>query len=125
MSLAAAVPVLLADGATSPVTQNLAVGGTPATFKAWFISGGVGVPELSGSATSPAGDSVTFGPTTSGGHVTITGLQPGTYTYVASTFRGTVLADDGPWWFGAPHGSFTLRAGAPTDVGPVELHAHQ
>ncbi|WP_375399776.1 hypothetical protein [uncultured Amnibacterium sp.] len=118
---------------SSPVTvdvrqsgvQNLSHGVAPATLKAWFISGGAGVVEVSGQAVTPAGDVARIGPRTDKGHVTVTGLAPGTYTFDRPSFLGLVLAHDGPWWFGAPVGSFTLRAGTTTYIGPVQLHAHQ
>lgn len=96
----------------------------PATYKAWFISAGAGVPRITGTALDTAGHVVRFGPATTDGHVLIDGLAPGTYHYQKSTFAGTIAAVDGPWWFGAPTGTFTLRAGATTDVGPVVLHIH-
>lgn len=118
---------------SSPVTvdvrqsgvQNLSHGVAPATLKAWFISGGAGVVEVSGHAVTPAGDIARIGPRTDKGHVTVTGLAPGTYTFDGPSFLGLVLAHDGPWWFGAPRGSFTLRPGTTTYIGPVQLHAHQ
>ncbi|MDQ1531780.1 MAG: hypothetical protein QOE37_1885, partial [Microbacteriaceae bacterium] len=94
-----------------------------ATYKAWFISGGAGVEHVSGTASSPTGDVLRIGPELPGGNATVTGLTPGVYTYDAGSFVGTAPTGDGPWWFGAPTGTFTLRAGATTDVGPVVLHA--
>jgi hypothetical protein len=109
---------------TGSATQDLPRAAQPATYKAWFISGGAGVPRIRGTAVDAAGDVVRFGPSTDDGHVVIDGLPPGMYRYREPTFVGSIAAVDGPWWFGPPTGTFTLRAGATTDVGPVVLHIH-
>jgi hypothetical protein len=101
---------------------DLQPGPRAAVFKGWFISSGAGVPAITGSATDPDGDVVRFGPTTSEGHVEVGGLRPGTYEYDPDSFRGTVPALDGPWYFAPPEGSFSLSDGATTDVGPIVLH---
>jgi hypothetical protein len=104
--------------------QDLPRAAQPATYKAWFISGGAGVPRITGTAVDTVGHVVRFGPSTDAGHVGIANLAPGTYRYRQTTFTGTIAAVDGPWWFGPPTGTFTLRAGATTDVGPVVLHIY-
>jgi hypothetical protein len=109
---------------TASASQDLPRAAQPATYKAWFISGGAGVPRITGTAVDAAGHIVRFGPSTDDGHVTIDGLAPGMYRYRDTTFVGSIAAEDGPWWFGPPTGTFTLRAGATTDVGPVVLHIH-
>lgn len=111
------VPVTL----TASATQDLPRGPAPATYRAWFISGGAGVPRIVGTATDGTGRRIRFGPLTEEGRVAIPGLAPGTYRYDGTTFGGSVAALDGPWWFGPPTGTFTLRAGSTTDVGPVVL----
>ena len=121
--LVAVSPVVLTGDADERI--RLAEGPAPATFKAWIISAGAGVPEISGTATSSTGAVLSFGPLTDGGHVLIAGLQPGTYTFDATSFTSTVITDDGPWWFGPPGGSFTLRGGGTTDLNTIELHAHE
>jgi len=106
---------------TDNATQDLAAGPRPATYKAWFIASGAGVPHVAGAASTTDGQSMSIGPG-DGGHVAVTGQRPGTYSYVANSFLGTAPAEDGPWWFTAPLGTFPLREGATTDVGPVVLH---
>jgi hypothetical protein len=109
---------------TGAANQDLPRAPEAATYKAWFISGGAGVPRITGTAVDTTGHLVRFGPATDKGHVTIPGLAPGTYRYREPTFAGSIAAVDGPWWFGPPTGTFALRAGATTDVGPVVLHIH-
>ncbi len=106
---------------TGPVTQPLTAGPAPAAYKAWFISGGAGLTAVSGTATDTTGDVVTIGPELDAGDITVGDLVPGTYTYDAASFLGVAPTVDGPWWFTAPRGSFSLRAGQTTDVGPVIL----
>jgi len=115
----ASTPVALEITATE--TQDLAPGPRPATYKAWFIASGAGVPHVVGSAASSAGGGLTL-PAGTSGHVTSEGLRPGSYTYETASFLGLAPAHDGPWWFAPPTGGFTLREGATTDVGPVVLH---
>lgn len=100
---------------------DLQPGERPATFTGWFIAGGAGVGLVSGTASSPIGDTIRFGPVTRGGHVTIRGLAPGTYEY-DDAFQGTVPTLDGPWFYLAPTGSFGLSGDTATDVGPIVLH---
>ncbi|MGT2425232.1 hypothetical protein [Amnibacterium kyonggiense] len=106
----------------SPSVVDLQPGPKPATFKGWFISTGAGVPAITGTATDANGDQVVFGPDTDGGHVTIGELAPGTYEYDTDSFRGSAPTVDGPWYYEAPTGSFSLSDGATTDVGPIVLH---
>lgn len=103
---------------------DLQAGPKPAEFQGRFISDGAGVPAITGTAVDASGDVVTFGPRTTGGYVTIGGLRPGTYEYDADSFRGSVPAVDGPWYFAAPTGGFSLSDGATVDVGPIVLHLH-
>jgi hypothetical protein len=103
-------------------TQDLAPGPNPATYKAWFISAGAGVPRVLGAASTTDGTTMEIRPPGRGGHVSVGHQRPGTYSYVADSFSGLVPCGDGPWWFAAPTGSFTLRDGGTTDVGPVVLH---
>lgn len=114
-------PVGVTVSAAQPIV-DLQPGGRPATFKGWFISSGAGVPVVTGTAVDADGDVVTFGPATDGGEVEVKGLRPGTYEYDADSFRGTVPAVDGPWYYVAPEGTFSLSDGAVTDVGPIVLH---
>jgi hypothetical protein len=117
----ASSPVGVVVSADQPLL-DLQPGARPAVFKGWFISSGAGVPAITGSALDPEGDVVRFGPRTNGGRVEIDGLRPGTYEYDPDSFRGTVPALDGPWYFAPPSGSFSLSDGATTDVGPIVLH---
>lgn len=117
----AAEPVGVVVSTSRPVV-DLQPGPRPATFQGWFISGGAGVPIVSGTAEDPDGDVVRFGPRAEGGHVEITDLAAGTYTYVQDSFRGTVATLDGPWFFLAPTGTFSLSEGDTVDVGPIVLH---
>jgi hypothetical protein len=129
-----AYPVVVTTGgreASQPVgvvvsgTQRVVAlqpGPKPATFKGWFISSGAGVPVITGTATDGTGDVVRFGPQTTGGHVAIGALDPGTYLYDAHSFRGTAPTMDGPWYYAPPAGGFALSDGATTDVGPIVLH---
>ena len=107
---------------TASTTQDLAPGPKPATYKAWFISSGAGIPRVLGTAATADGATMAIRSPGRNGHVTVTGLRPGTYSYQPETFLGLVPCDDGPWWFAPPTGSFTLRDGSTTDVGPVVLH---
>jgi hypothetical protein len=116
----ASTPVAL-DVATS-ATQDLAPGPNAATYKAWFISSGAGVPRVVGAASTPDGTRMTIRTPGREGHVTVPGLRPGTYSYDLEAFVGLVPCGDGPWWFAPPTGTFTLRDGGTTDVGPVVLH---
>ncbi|MFD1720110.1 SdrD B-like domain-containing protein [Amnibacterium endophyticum] len=102
--------------------QDLQPGPRPATYRGWFISGGDGVSIVSGTASSPEGAVVRFSSRAEDGRLQVGGLRPGVYTYDADSFEGTVPAIDGPWWFAAPTGSFTLNAGSTTNAGPVVLH---
>jgi hypothetical protein len=117
----ASQPVGVVVSDTQP-TLDLQPGPKSAIFKGWFINSGAGVPVITGTATDAAGDVVRFGPQTTGGHVTIRGLDPGAYEYDADSFRGTAPTEDGPWYYLPPTGGFTLSDGATTDVGPVVLH---
>lgn len=110
--------------ARTPVstTLDLQPGPRAATFTGWFISAGAGVPLILGTATDADGDVVRLGPKSRSGVVTVTGQRPGTYSYDQDSFAGTVPAVDGPWWFAAPIGSFTLRDGAVLSTEPVVLH---
>ena len=117
----ASQPVGVVVSGTQPVV-DLQPGPKPAVFKGWFINSGAGVPVITGIATDGSGGVVRFGPQTSGGHVAIGELNPGTYTYDAASFRGTVPTTDGPWYYLPPTGGFTLSDGATTDVGPIVLH---
>jgi hypothetical protein len=101
---------------------DLQAGPQSATFKGWFISSGAGVPVVTGTATDATGAMVTFGPSTKDGHVAISDLTPGAYTYDQESFRGTAPTADGPWYYTAPTGGFTLSDGATTDVLAVVLH---
>jgi hypothetical protein len=103
-------------------TQDLTPGPRPATYKAWFISAGAGAPQVGGTASDAQGDLVRIGPRLPDGQVTVHDLTPGTYSYDAESFVGSVPVTNGPWWFAPPTGTFTLRDGATTDVGPVVLH---
>jgi hypothetical protein len=116
---AAAVGVVVS--AAQPVV-DLQAGPVAAVFQGWFIASGAGVPVVTGTAVDDQGNVVRFGPRTDTGRVEIPGLHPGTYEYVADSFRGTVPAVDGPWFYVAPTGTFSLSDGATTDVGPIVLH---
>jgi hypothetical protein len=107
---------------TTSKDQDLQPGPKPATYKAWFISSGAGIPRVVGSAASTDGGVMQITPPGRKGHVTVDGLRPGTYTYTAESFIGLAPTGDGPWWFAPPTGSFPLRDGDTTDVGPVVLH---
>ena len=117
----ASVPVGVVAGSAQPVI-DLQPGPMAATFKGWFITSGAGVPVITGTATDADGHQVVFGPQTSNGHVAISGLDPGTYTYDADSFRGTAPTVDGPWYYLPPTGGFTLSDGATTDVFAIVLH---
>lgn len=117
----ASTPTGVVVSAGSPVV-NLQQGPRPATFRAWFIASGAGVPLVIGTARDDDGDLVRFRGETDGGHVTVTGLAPGTYAYESDSFLGTVPALDGPWFYLAPTGTFSLSDGAGPDMGPVLLH---
>jgi hypothetical protein len=107
---------------TSTTDQDLSPGPRPATYKAWFISGGAGIPRVLGAATTSAGVRMSIRPPGRNGHVTVPEQRPGDYSYDPTSFLGLVPCSDGPWWFAPPTGTFTLREGATTDVGPVVLH---
>jgi hypothetical protein len=107
---------------TTSATQDLVPGPKPATYRAWFISSGAGIPRVLGSASTSTGARMTIRPPGRDGHVTVPGLRPGTYSYQPEAFLGLVPCADGPWWFAPPSGAFTLRDGGTTDVGPVVLH---
>lgn len=107
---------------TTSTSQDLSPGPRPATYKAWFISGGAGIPRVLGAATTTDGTSLTIPPPGKDGHVTVDQQRPGTYSYDPTSFLGLVPCADGPWWFDPPTGTFTLRDGSTTDVGPVVLH---
>ena len=106
---------------TSAADQDLAPGPDPATYKAWFISAGAGIPRVIGAASTADGTTMTITPPGRGGHVTVAGQRPGAYSYSADAFLGLAPTGDGPWWFAPPTGSFTLRDGGTTDV-VVVLH---
>jgi hypothetical protein len=114
-------PVGVVVSAEQPVI-DLQPGPRPSTFKGWFIATGAGVPTITGTATDAAGHQVAFGPTTDQGHVTIGGLTAGTYAYDPESFRGSAPTVDGPWYYQAPTGTFSLSDDAITDVGPIVLH---
>ncbi|HEV7623350.1 MAG TPA: carboxypeptidase-like regulatory domain-containing protein [Amnibacterium sp.] len=116
----ASAPVAL--DITTSTDQNLSPGPKPATYKAWFISSGAGIPRVVGAAASTGGARMTISPPGRDGNVTVEGLRPGDYTYDPAAFLGLAPCGDGPWWFTPPTGTFTLRDGATTDVGPVVLH---
>ena len=116
----ASAPVAL--DVTTSTTQDLAPGPKPATYKAWFISSGAGIPRVVGSAATTDGSEMAVRPPGRDGHVTVRGLRPGVYSYQPESFLGLVPCGDGPWWFAPPVGTFTLRDGGTTDVGPVVLH---
>jgi len=107
---------------TSSANQDLDPGPKPATYRGWFISAGAGIPRVIGAASTSDASVMTIEPPGRSGHVTVAGLRPGAYTYTAESFLGLAPSSDGPWWFAPPSGSFTLRDGATTDVGPVVLH---
>jgi hypothetical protein len=109
---------------TDSASRDLGAGPRPATYKAWFISGGAAVEHVHGTASAADGNVVRIGPLLPAGNARVTHLAPGTYSYDPASFLGTVPAADGPWWFGPPAGTFTLRDGATTDVGPVVLHVY-
>lgn len=119
--------VLAADPVAVTVTedgaaQDLAAGPKAAGYRGWFISGGDGVSVVSGTATSEDDAIARLTSRGEDGRVRVDGLRPGTYSYDADSFAGTVPAVDGPWWFAAPTGTFTLNAGTATNAGPVVLH---
>ncbi|MGN6742234.1 MAG: carboxypeptidase-like regulatory domain-containing protein [Amnibacterium sp.] len=107
---------------TSSTDQDLTPGPRPATYKAWFISAGAGIPRVVGAASTADGSRMRIQPPGRNGHVTETQQRPGDYSYDPTSFLGLVPCSDGPYWFEPPTGSFTLRDGATTDVGPVVLH---
>ncbi|MCU1474845.1 carboxypeptidase-like regulatory domain-containing protein [Amnibacterium sp.] len=107
---------------TTSTDQNLSPGPKPATYKAWFISSGAGIPRVVGAAATTDGARMSIRPPGRDGNVTVHGLRPGGYAYDPESFLGLVPCGDGPWWFAPPTGTFTLRDGATTDVGPVVLH---
>jgi hypothetical protein len=116
----ASQPVAVVASSTDPII-DLQAGPKAATFKGWFISSGAGVPAITGRAVNASGDVVRFGPSTDEGHVEIPKLVPGTYEYDADSFRGSVPALDGPWFFLPPKGTFSLSDGATTDVLAIVL----
>ncbi|WP_375388519.1 hypothetical protein [uncultured Amnibacterium sp.] len=118
-----AEPVGAVVSGAAPVA-DLQPGPQSAGFKGWFISSGAGIPVVTGEAVDADGDRVRFSPdkaTGVVGEMTVPGLRPGTYEYDPDSFRGTVPALDGPWYFVPPAGTFTLSSGPPTDVGPIVL----
>jgi hypothetical protein len=110
---------------TASISKDLAAGPRPGVYTARFVSGAApvttGNSELGG-ASSAAGGRATFS-TGADGRARIDTLQPGVYRY-QPTWPFAVPAIDGPWWFGAPSGGFTISSGRTTDVGTVALHVH-
>jgi hypothetical protein len=123
----AAAPVIIT--LTSDTVKNLAAGPANAVFKAAVKSGSAPILTLSGKIKSanaaPIGIGVISkndGQLATNGLVDNVQLRAGIYHYVAGSFTGP--ASDGPWWFGAPSGTFKLTAGKTTNVGTLALHVH-
>lgn len=112
---------------TTSTIKDLAAGPRQGIYRARFVSGAApvtrGATSALGGAVSAAGDQAWIYPGADG-RVRQDTMRPGDYRYRPSTWRTSVPATDGPWWFGAPTGGFTINAGRVTDVGTIALHVH-
>lgn len=120
-------PVLLT--LTASTTKDLAAGPKAGGYTVRFRSGAAPAQRTGAQARSTAGDLIGFGTSvgyTATGRATATGVRPGSYSYLASSFRNAAYYDapvsDGPWWFGAVSRTFTVTAGRITDDGTIALH---
>lgn len=114
---------------TASTTKDFAAGPRASAYTARFLSGSAPAQRVLVQARSSGGDLFSFSTSvsrTATGRVTVKDLRPGTYSYLASSFRLAAFYDapvsDGPWWFGAVASTFTLSAGRTTDDGTFAVH---
>ncbi len=99
---------------TANVTPGPLVGAVAGQF---FVNGHTVTVNLE--AKSATGDLLEIGSLGSLGRSRASDVAPGTYTWTRTYAPFPAL--DGPWYYRAPKGSFTVRAGATLDLGRMDL----
>ena len=113
---------------TASAEHDYARGALAGAYRVRFVSGSAPARRIQASAIDPAGDRVDLDAYRLNGTATADAVHPGSYSFLATSFRGSNGSDvpvaDGPWWFGAPDHTFTVRSGATTNDGTIALHVH-
>jgi hypothetical protein len=110
---------------TRSTTLDLDAGPAPGRWRGRFVSGAAPVPKVNLQVVDDAGRRTPFPTSAADGRVQVDIMGPGTYRYRAlDDFLIAAPVVDGPWWFGPPTGTFTIREGSLTDVGDAALHVH-
>jgi hypothetical protein len=104
---------------TTAVTKTVQLGPAFASAEAHFTVHGRPEKVEVGAVNGVFADAFALEPTGSKGKSTAKDLVPSRYRWAGTPY--TLLAADGPWYYSAPTGSFTLKAGKLTNLGTKRL----